>query len=137
MADIEFYKTQLEKVSAFISEQIHPWYGPCDGFADGNCSECVKVLSELKKAFQQKKELGVPHPILTETTEYYKGMVVLPQILCEVVEVDFSDANTRLHLKEQIEGLDFWIDAVQCRYGLPASVVDVASAVSGETNAQE
>ncbi len=21
----------------------HPWYGPCDGFDDGECAECARV----------------------------------------------------------------------------------------------
>lgn len=32
-----------------MSESPHPHYGPCDGFADGECSECVR-LTETRNA---------------------------------------------------------------------------------------
>jgi hypothetical protein len=50
MADLEFYKTALDSFCNFIQEQIHPWYGPCDGFSDGDCSACLQVLEALKAA---------------------------------------------------------------------------------------
>lgn len=50
----DFYRQQLERVSKFIEEQIHPWYGSCDGFANSQCSECVRVLTELKAAYQKQ-----------------------------------------------------------------------------------
>lgn len=121
--DIEFYKTRLEQVCKFIAEQLHPDYGPCDGFADGNCSVCTEALGNLKEAHEKVQRYGVPHPVLTEETTYHKGMMVLPQVLCEVVEVDWSDKETRLRLKEYDIGLEFWIDAGQCRHGLPASAI--------------
>jgi hypothetical protein len=133
MADLEWYKAALERLSTFIAEQLHPDYGPCDGFADGNCSVCVEALRNLKEAFEQKQKFGVPHPVLTEATQYYKGMTVLPQILCEVVEVDWSEKETRLHLKEPIVDVEFWIEAAQCRHGLPASEIQRASAGSGDS----
>jgi hypothetical protein len=123
MADLEWYKTTLERLGKFIAEQLHPEYGPCDSFADGNCSVCLEALGNLKEAYEQKQKYGIPHPVLTESEEYYKGMMVLPQVLCEVVEVDWSGAETRLHLKEHIVGLDIWIEAAQCRHGLPASEI--------------
>lgn len=24
-------------------DSLHPWYGPCDGFAGGRCAECLDV----------------------------------------------------------------------------------------------
>jgi hypothetical protein len=130
MADLEWYKATLERLSKFISEQLHPEYGPCDGLADGNCSVCLEALGNLKEAYEQKQKFGVPHPVLTESTQYHKGMLVLPQILCVVVEVDWSGEETRLHLKEGIVDVEFWIDAAQCRHGLPASEIQRASAAT-------
>jgi len=27
----------------------HPWYGPCDGFAGGRCSECARVSALIRQ----------------------------------------------------------------------------------------
>lgn len=137
MADLEFYKTRLDAMCKFVTEQIHPWYGPCDGFADGECVECLKVLGDLKEAAEQKQKYGVPHPVLNAKTQYHKGMMVLPQVLCTVVEVDWSGDEARLHLKDRITGLDFWIEAAQCRHGLPAELVPRSAEITLGQNEAE
>jgi hypothetical protein len=49
--DIEWYKKTLEHFTAFIEQQIHPWYGPCDGMGEGgNCSVCLEVIGNWKAA---------------------------------------------------------------------------------------
>ena len=27
----------------------HPWYGPCDALADGECAECRKTIQNLRE----------------------------------------------------------------------------------------
>jgi hypothetical protein len=55
-ADLQWYKDTLEKVAVFISKQIHPYYGSCDGFAGGECSECLRVLDALKSGTALSEE---------------------------------------------------------------------------------
>jgi len=48
-------KSEIERLRSVISKsslQWHPWYGPCDGLADGDCAECKAVLNDYKMAMR-------------------------------------------------------------------------------------
>lgn len=45
-----FYKEALDKITDFLMKEFHLNYGPCDGLGlDGNCSECIQAISDLKR----------------------------------------------------------------------------------------
>ena len=37
-------------------EDPHPHYGPCDGFDDGQCSECARIIAALRAALAAERE---------------------------------------------------------------------------------
>lgn len=45
---------EREKVRV-LESRLHPWYGPCDGMADGECAECLAI---------QKRSSWLGEPIL-------------------------------------------------------------------------
>ena len=36
---------ELRKEIERLNALIHPWYGPCDGIANGQCSECLRLCA--------------------------------------------------------------------------------------------
>ena len=43
--DVAHYKRLIQHVEA--NAKRHTYYGPCDGFAKGACSECNKIIRDL------------------------------------------------------------------------------------------
>jgi len=65
---------------------IHPWYGPCDRFADGNCFECIKTFAIAKELVAD----------LIESHEGYFGL-------------DFWTSNMGKRAKNALGQLGFYV----------------------------
>ena len=40
--------TNTTKKPPHYTYHPHPWYGPCDGIADGYCTECNRIILLLR-----------------------------------------------------------------------------------------
>ena len=59
------------EASAYLDNHpVHPWYGPCDAFDDGQCRECKKTIVTMKKNLSDARHtirgLNIDRPPVTE-----------------------------------------------------------------------
>ena len=79
--------------SSWAEENIHPSYGSCDLFADGDCAECRKQWAELRDyASSLEDKLKTVHFLLED--------------FCSVLD----EANEHNHFIEQVD--DGQLDAL-------------------------
>lgn len=45
------------KEADWPANERHPWYGPCDGFDDGQCAECLQTIQALIDEVDRMREL--------------------------------------------------------------------------------
>ena len=67
-AEEDHYKRLIDSLGKW-GKLMHPEYGPCDGFADGMCSECWKIVKDGRAAMKYAAPYGWKPKILEKVGE--------------------------------------------------------------------
>lgn len=89
----------------------HPWYGPCDGIAEGGCAECDKIYESLLTLAAENEELKER---LEEANKLYDK-----SHLAQVEDKLLATQEERLRLGKKLEEAESVLEFVRRELGIP------------------